>query len=128
MNRLRKNLILAGGIIMVALGLFHTTFWLNPMWSSELAKLHPEMSALVQLFNICNVTLLTALGVALLVCRREVATTRLGRALLLVIALFLAVRTVAGGFFPTDGNLLITGVLTLCVLLYLIPAVMKEER
>jgi sulfite exporter TauE/SafE len=71
MNRLRKNLILAGGIVMVALGLFHATFWLNPMWSSELAKLHPKMSALVQLFNICNVTLLTALGVALLVCRSK---------------------------------------------------------
>jgi hypothetical protein len=46
--------------------------------------------------------------------------------LLLAAALYFAVRCAAGGYF-NHGNALISAVLTLCVLLYLVPALMKNN-
>jgi hypothetical protein len=58
--------------------------------------------------------------------RDEVAASRLGKALLCGVSLFFAVRLVAGVVF-WNGNPVITGVLALCILLYLVPSIMKER-
>jgi hypothetical protein len=126
MNTLRKKLILTGGVVLTATGLFHASFWLNPSWDSEFSKIAVEMDSLVQMLNLGVITFLISLGVIFVFLRNEVAASRLGRALLCAAALFFAVRLVAGGIFR-HGNLVITGVLALCILLYLAPALMKEK-
>lgn len=120
-------MIFAGGIVLLLLGIFHATFWLNPNWEIELSKMHPEMYALAQMLNIGGVTLMIGLGVVLIGFCNTVAATCLGRGLLLVIALFLLINIVSRSLLPTDGNLLINGVLFLCSLLYIAPALMKEK-
>ena len=126
MNKLKKNLILAGGVVLVILGLFHASFLLNPLWNSELSKVSNEMYSLVQMLNIGLITMLLALGVIFILLRNEMSASRLSNALLLAVSLFLASRLIAGLVLKSD-TIAATIVFFVCTALYMIPAFIKRK-
>jgi len=125
MEKVRKILVIIGGINFLLFGLFHLSFWYGLDWKNELIKLTEINSNVMQMLNIGISVFLLSFGVIMLFYRREILNSALGRALLIVFSLFWLARLVGEFTFP--GNSLILGlILFLCVLIYLIPAIVRK--
>ena len=124
MKKIRNLLVVIGGAIYLALGLFHTTFWTLFNWDKELTRLSQVNSNLMQMLNIGIAIMVISLGLILIIYRREVQNSRLGRALLFVSFLFFLGRMIAEFYFP-KGVVPLGVVLFAISLVYLIPAIKK---
>jgi hypothetical protein len=130
MEKFRKTLVIIGGINLLIWGLFHISFWLAPFpidWKNELIKLTQLNSNVMQMLNIGIVVFLLSFGVIMLFYRKEILNFALGRALLIVFALFWLARLVGEFAFP-GGSIILGLILFLCVLIYLIPAIIINRH
>jgi hypothetical protein len=127
MEKLRQTLVTIGGLCSLLWGLFHISFWILLDWKNELIKLAELNSNVMQMLNIGIVVFLLSFGFILLVYRKEILNSALGRAVLVVFALFWLARLVGEFVFP-GGSLLLGLILLACVLIYLIPALTPESR
>jgi hypothetical protein len=128
MGKLRKNLVTIGGINFLLFGLFHISFWFLPFldWKNELSKLTQINSNVLQMLNIGIAVFLLSFGFIMLSYRREILNFTLGRALLIIFSLFWLARLVGEFVFP--GSSIIFGLIfSLCVLIYLIPAIIVNK-
>ena len=127
MEKLRNTLVIIGGVNFLLFGLFHLAFWHLFGWKNELTELTHINSIIMQMLNIGVSVFLLAFGFLMLFYRREILNSALGRALLIIFALFWLARLIAEFVFP--GSSIVLGfILLLCTLLYLIPAVIKVEK
>jgi hypothetical protein len=129
MEKLRKIFVVIGGINSLIWGLFHISFWFAPFpvdWKNELTKITEINSNVMQMLNIGIVVFLLSFGVVMLSYRREILNFALGRALLIIFALFWLARLVGEIAFP-GGSIILGLILFLCVLIYLIPAVITAR-
>ena len=78
----------------VALGVFHLCFWRLFDWPRELPRLGRVNRAIVQILNLRLSFVFFALAALCLLYPEALATTPLGRALLVVMVLFWAGRTI----------------------------------
>ena len=123
MEKFRNILVIIGGINFIFWGLFHLTFWKALDWKNELVKLTEINSNVMQMLNIgISVFLLTS-GFIMVFYRSEISNSALGGALLISFAIFWLARLVGEIAFP-GGSIGFGIVLVLCVLIYLIPAIM----
>jgi hypothetical protein len=130
MEKLRKILVIIGGINLLIWGLFHISFWFAPFpvdWKNELTKITEINSNVMQMLNIGIVVFLLSFGVIMLSYRREILNFALGRALLIIFALFWLARLVGEIVFP-GGSIILGFILFLCVLIYLIPAIIIKQK
>jgi hypothetical protein len=129
MEKIRKILVTIGGIVSLLWGLFHISFWFSPLfdWTNELPKLNQLNSNVMQMLNIAVIVPLLSIGVVILVCRKDILETKLGRGLLIVLALFWIARLIGEFAFP-EGSAGLGVALFICVLIYLIPAVITNKR
>ena len=127
MIKLKNVLVMIGGIGLILWGLFHITFWEILEWKNELITLNELNSNVMQMLNIAVIVLLLSFGCIFLVCRREIVSTKLGSAILIFFALFWFARLIGEFVFP-GGSIMLGLVLFLFVLLYLIPAVIKDGK
>ena len=130
MEKIRKILVIIGGINLLLWGLFHIAFWFAPFpidWKNELIKLTEMNSNVMQMLNIGLIVFLLSFGFIMLFYCKEILNLALGKALLLVFALFWLARLVGELTFP-GGSIVFGVVLFLCVLIYLIPAVMTKKH
>jgi len=127
MEKFRKTLVIIGGINLIFWGLFHLTFWNALDWQNELVKLTEMNSNVMQMLNIALVVLLSAFGFVMLFYRGEILNSALGKALLIIFALFWLARLIGEFAFP-GGSLIFGFVLFLCVMIYLIPAITFNKR
>jgi len=130
MEIFRKNLVIIGGVTSILWGLFHISFWFAPSpidWKNELIKLTEMNSNIMQMLNVGISVFLLAFGILMLFYRREVANTALGKALLTVFALFWFARLIGEIAFP-GGSIALGVFLFLCVLIYLIPAIISKKN
>jgi hypothetical protein len=127
MEKFRNILVIIGGINFLLFGLFHLTFWKALDWKNELIKLTEINSNVMQMLNIGISVFLLAFGLMMLFYRREIANSALGRALLIVFALFWLARLVGEFAFP-GGSIIFGFILLLCVLIYLIPAIIIKNK
>jgi len=130
MEKLRKNLVIIGGITSLLWGLFHISFWFAPFpidWKNELLKLTEMNSNIMQMLNIGISVFLLAFGFIMLFYRREILNSALGKALLIVFALFWLARLIGEIAFP-GGSIALGVILFLCVLIYLIPAIITKKQ
>jgi len=67
-----------------------------------------------------------ALGFIMLFYRKEILNSALGRALLIAFSLFWLARLVGEFAFP-GGSIILGVILFLCVLIYLIPAIIIKK-
>ena len=126
MEKFRSILVIIGGINFIFWGLFHLTFWKALDWKNELAKLTEINSNVMQMLNIAVTVCLLSFGFIMLFYRGEISNTALGRALLIIFALFWIARLVGEIAFP-GGSIGLGIVLFLCVLIYLIPAMIYTK-
>lgn len=127
MNTLKKILVTIGGVLFILMGVFHLLFWKLFDWGNELSKLSVTNSNIMQKLNIGLCILLFSFGYILLVNRKEVISTRIGKILLFVSTLFFLIRLVIEFIFP-GGKLLFGIIFLICMLVYLIPAIIKDNN
>ena len=87
-------LLRVGGLYNVAFALLHLLFWWLFKWNEELPKLPTVNQALVQVLNLCVAFTFLIFGYLSLAHTRELLITPLGRALLMLIALFWLARAI----------------------------------
>jgi hypothetical protein len=127
MEKFRNTLVIIGGIIFLLFGLYHLSFWYGLDWKNELIKLTEINSNVMQMLNIGISVFLLSFGFIMLAYRREILNSALGRALLIIFALFWFARLVGELAFP--GSSIILGIiLFLIVLIYLIPAISINKK
>ena len=123
-TRLNNMLVMAGGILLILLGLVHILFWHVFDWKNELVHLSQENMGMMQIFNLCFIVLLVWLGLLILANRAEILHTKMGKHLLLMLSVFFAVRLIAEFIFP-GGSLWLAAILFMLLLVFLIPAITK---
>ncbi|MDR1154729.1 MAG: hypothetical protein LBL04_08445 [Bacteroidales bacterium] len=130
MEKVRKTFVIIGGVNLLIWGLFHISFWFAPFpvdWKNELTKITELNSNVMQMLNIGIIVFLLSFGVMMLSCRREILTFASGRALLIIFALFWLARLTGEIVFP-GGSVILGFILFLCVLIYLIPAIIIHKH
>jgi hypothetical protein len=126
MEKYRHILVIIGGINFLLFGLFHLSFWYGLDWKNELIKLTEINSNVMQMLNIGIAVFLLAFGFLMLSYRREILNSALGKALLIIFSLFWLARLIAEVVFP-GSSIALGFILLLCVLIYLIPAIMPKK-
>ena len=126
MKKFKNILVIIGGVNFLFFGLFHLTFWHGLNWGNELIKLTEINSNVMQMLNIGIVVFMLALGFIMLFYRKEILNSALGRALLIAFSLFWLARLVGEFAFP-GGSIILGVILFLCVLIYLIPAIIIKK-
>lgn len=129
MGKIRKILVIIGGVNFLMWGLFHISFWFASFldWKNELIKLTEINSNVMQMLNIGISVFLLSFGVIMLSYCREILNFALGRALLIIFALFWLARLVGEFVFP-GGSIIFGLILFLCILIYLIPAIIINNH
>jgi len=83
-----RDLVIAGGVFHAALVVFHLFFWKLFRWKTELAKLTSLNRAVMQVLNLCLTFAFVVFAYLSWVHTDELVSTDMGRALLLLLALF----------------------------------------
>lgn len=89
-----ETFVKIGGLYSVAMAMFHLFFWRIFDWEEDLPNLSNVNQAIVQILNLCAVFTFVIFGYLSLAHTRELLVTPLGRALLMLIALFWLARAV----------------------------------
>jgi hypothetical protein len=126
MENFKNVLVIIGGIGLIFWGLFHIAFWPMLDWTNQLAQLSEINSNVMQMLNIAVIVMFLSFGCIFLFCRKGITSTGLGTAVLFFFALFWLARLV-GEFVFHGGSIMFGLVLFSCMLLYLIPALIKTE-
>ena len=121
MKTLQKTLITVGGVLFALFGAFHLSFWSLFDWKSELAKLSPVNSNIMQMLNIGCSFIVFSFAYILLFNRNEIINTKIGKIILIVSSLFMLIRLIMEFAFP-GGSLFFGLILLICALIYAIPA------
>ncbi len=119
-------IVTIGGVLLVVLGLFHLTFWDLFDWGNELPKLSKGNSSLVQMMAICTVCYLTSMGLTLLVCRKDITESRVGKLLLLSLSVFFIVRLILEFTFRDGNSVKFITIFLLCIAVYTIPLLKRK--
>ena len=128
MKKTKNIFVIIGGINLLLWGLFHLSFWLEPYWkeANEMLKSNEMWSNALHLLNIAVTVFLLAFGFIMLVYRKEILTSKLGRSILFSVALFWLARLVGELAFP-GGSIALGIIFLLCVLIYLLPAIIYKK-
>lgn len=122
---MKSKLIITGGVLLIVLALFHLSFWNLFNWQEELPKLSVTNSGIMQMSVVGFVCLFLSLGIIFIGFRKEIASTRLGKALSLALAFFFLVRTISEFIFP--GSSIELGIfLFICTLVFFVPVLMRK--
>lgn len=104
------------GVHSIAFALFHAAFWRLFRWRTELARVGRPTRAIVQILNLRLIHVFLGIGIVCFVFPEELAGTPLGRALLLLMALFWAGRTIEQLVFLRIDHPLVHGLTAAFVL------------
>ncbi len=119
-------IVTVGGVLLVVLGLFHLTFWDMFDWGNELPKLSKGNGSLMQMMAICTVCYLTSMGLILIVCRKEITESRVGKLLLLSLSVFFIVRLILEFTFRDGNSVKFITIFLLCIAVYAIPLLKRK--
>ncbi|MBD3288725.1 hypothetical protein GF337_07990 [candidate division KSB1 bacterium] len=87
-----KMWVIAGGVFNLAFAIFHFLFWRLFRWKQDLPKLAPVNRAIMQVLNIRLIYVLIGFAYISFFFTNELTSTRLGREILLFIAVFWIMR------------------------------------
>jgi len=125
-----KSVILIGGIYHVAFAIFHLAFWKLFRWKEDLASLSVINQAVMQILNLC-LTFVFLIFAYLSICHTsELLTTRLGKALLFLIAVFWFLRAIEQVVFlglRTKVSVAFFAVFVIGAMIYFYPLIFSAE-
>ncbi len=125
-----KSVILIGGIYHVAFAIFHLAFWKLFRWKEDLASLSVVNQAVMQILNLC-LTFVFLIFAYLSICHTsELLTTRLGKALLFLIAVFWFLRAIEQVVFlglRTKVSVAFFAVFVIGAMIYFYPLIFSAE-
>jgi hypothetical protein len=129
MEKYSKTFVTIGGILFLAFGLFHLTFFKvfnhsNP----DYAAIKPFLSKVLFMLNVGMVVYFISMGIVFLRFRSSIMSTSMGRALLLMSASFFIIRGSVEFIFPNFKPAFVATMLVVS-LVYLMPVVfIKANR
>ena len=94
MKKVYSLFLICGAIINILGGIFHFLFWYLFNWKATLASLDWMNRNIMLMLNYCLGAFFFLLGILLIVLRKEVLTSLLGKALLLTLSIVYAIRLV----------------------------------
>lgn len=97
--KLYRNLLIFGGLLHIGVGVFHMFFWQLFQWEKELALLTYDNSIIMQILNICLIYVFFVVAYFFLVHVDELIETKLGKSILVSVAMFWLVRMIVGTIF-----------------------------
>jgi hypothetical protein len=89
-----EAILRVGGFYNIAFALLHLLFWLLFKWNEELPNSSTVNHAIMQVLSLCVAFTFLIFGYVSLAHTRELLVTPLGRALLMLIALFWLARAI----------------------------------
>lgn len=125
-----KHLIFVGAFYNLAFFVYHAFFWKLFDWKEDLAKLTPPNNSVMQILNLCLMFVFVIFAYLSAFQTNELLETKLGRAVLLSIAVFWflrAVEQVVFGGLGATTSIVFFAVFLFGALLYLIPALRLFE-
>lgn len=126
MEKLRKTLVVISGCMNVLFGLLHASFIKTFEWKNE-QVINKSYSIVMQMLNNGLIVFLLSFGVLFIVYRRDLISSKLGRALLFIMALFFIVRFSADFVFNTS-SIFFSSILLVSILINLIPAITYKKQ
>lgn len=119
-----RTAILISGIYHIAFALFHLAFWRLFRWRRELFSLSHLNRSVMQILNLCLTFVFLAFAYLSFFHAPELLATSLGRALLLLVAVFWCLRAAEQLFFfglRTPASVAFFAVFIAGALLYFYP-------
>ncbi|NZA28281.1 hypothetical protein H0E84_18050 [Luteimonas sp. SJ-92] len=111
-----EQLVLACGVHSLGFALFHAAFWKLFDWKYELRKVALPTRAITQILNLRLIYVFSGIAALCFLFPADMAGTRLGRALLLFMALFWVGRTIEQCVFLRVNHPLVHALTALFVL------------
>ena len=121
-------LIVAGGIFCLGFAVFHLFFWRLFHWKEDLASLTAINRAVMQIMNLCLMFIFLAMAYVSFFHTLEMASTSLGRTLLVAFSLLWLLRAVEQVIFFGIRNRLsvaFTLIFLLGSLIYAVPVLAR---
>ena len=121
-------LIVAGGIFSLGFAIFHLFFWRLFRWKEDLASLTVINRAVMQIMNLCLLFIFLAMAYVSFFHTPEMASTDLGRTLLVAFSLLWLLRAVEQVIFFGIRNRLsvaFTLIFLLGSLIYAVPVLAR---
>nr|WP_219339828.1 hypothetical protein [Luteimonas salinisoli] len=109
-------MVLACGVHSLGFALFHAAFWKLFDWKYELRKVALPTRAITQILNLRLIYVFSGIAALCFLFPADMAGTRLGRALLLFMALFWVGRTIEQCVFLRVNHPLVHALTALFVL------------
>jgi len=125
-----KSVILAGGIYHVAGAIYHLMFWKLFRWKEDLASLSIINRAVMQILNLCLTFVFLIFAYISIFHAAELLTTRIGKVLLLLIAMFWFLRAIEQIVFfglKKKRSMALFVVFVMGALIYLYPFIVGFE-
>ena len=91
---MHSKLLLAGGVINLVIAVFHMTFWKMFDWPASLALMSHQNQVVPQILNIHLTLVFIAFGYLSIYYRQDLVYSKIGRALMWIIAAFYLIRAV----------------------------------
>jgi hypothetical protein len=126
-----KKVIFAGGLYNVAFALFHSGFWKLWKWDSELSKLAPLNSGIMQCLNVQTIYYFIFTAVICFAFPAQLQSTKLGKYFLIGTSTFWLIRAIQQFiFFNTNdaAMYLLTAFFILGAALFLAPIFYKKSN
>jgi hypothetical protein len=128
MEKLSKSLVTIGGVLYLIFGIFHLTFF--KIFSSSnpgFNQIIPSLSKIMIMLNVGMVVFFFSMGAVMLRFRSDIIGSKLGKALLIMSAIFFIVRGTAEFVFPSFK---IAFVITMFVVstVYFIPVFFSRNK
>ncbi len=123
------NWIYAGGVYMLALGIFHLFFWKMFNWKNELVKVSKLNSAVMQIMNIRLIYAFFFISAMCFILPQELGNSILGKTVLMGISLFWLGRTIEQFIFFKENHCkvhLMTFVFGIGTVIFMIPVLLHN--
>lgn len=126
MKRFNQILVILGGAIYVVLAVFNISISLFLRKSAEFSQMDPAFSKIAQMLNLGIIVFFLSLGIIIILYRKEMLTTALGKAILLMSSAFFLTRGAAEFLFDKVAYGLI-GTMIVCTVIFLIPVLSQKK-